>query len=141
MENEEKKSTNYTKSKSLKNSNTDESIVKETKKSQKVKVLVSVYRYGDKIVSAHGIPDRNYILVHRLDKNKLKPEELFHISSVISNDNNFRKNNLDYKDSLSYILDDKQDFILLPRRPATEYLDIGNLRHEILNIEIELFTK
>ena len=119
-----------------------EEVVKEEpkRKSQKVKVLVSVYRYGDKIVSAHGIPDRNSWVKHVIDKTKLTAGELFHLSQALNNDPEYGKNP-DYKGTISQILDASLENAVLPERHANKLKSIGQFTHEILSVEFELFTK
>ena len=109
------------------------------RKSQKVKILVSVYRYAEKIISAHGISERNSWVKHIINKNKMKAEELFWLSKAISNDSFYSKDP-DYKGTIAQILDASIDNVVLPERKASQLKNIGNFVHEILHIEIELFT-
>lgn len=136
----EETSASQDKSSGYKKSKSSPTTKKETRKSQKVKVLVSVYRYGDRIISALGIPKKDAWVIHRLDKSKLKPDELFDISSTLKNSDSFRKD-VEYRNVINHVLDNGYNFITLPERKANELKDVGNLYHEILNIEIELFTK
>ena len=106
------------------------------RKSQKVKILVSVYRYGDKIVSAHGIPDRNAWVKHVIDKKKLSASDLFVLSQELNS-----KKNPDYKGTVAQILDASLDTAILPERHANKLENIGQFMHEILSVEFELFTK
>lgn len=113
---------------------------KEVRKSQRVKVLVSVYRYGDKIVSALGIPKRDAVVSHHLNKSKLTPDEMFDILVTLRNSDTFRKDE-SYRRTIDCISDDNQNFIIFPDKKTYELKNFGKLYHEILNIEIELFIK
>ena len=110
------------------------------KKSQKVNVLLSVYRYGDKIVSSLGIPSKTDFVTHHLPKNKLKPEDLFNILTALNNERDFKGMEL-YKQAIEDISNIKQGSVRLPKGRVHELKKIGNLIHEILNVEIELFIK
>ena len=113
--------------------------VEPKKKSQKVKVLVSVYRSNDKIISALGIPAANAPVIHRFQKDKLRVEDLFLLTVQLKNHLPFSKMN-SYKSVAVAALDDKVDSIVLPSTPANKLQNIGNFVHEILNIEIELLS-
>lgn len=124
-------------------SNSDVSEKTESKgKSQKVKILVSVFRYGDKIVSALGIPNATSPVSHRIPKNKLKDDELFNIISAITNDKYF-SNDLRWKEVAKKALNKNYPEISFPAEFARDYNNksIGKLQHEILSIEIELLLK
>ena len=111
-------------------------------KSQKVKILVSVFRYGDKIVSALGIPTPTTFIRHEILKSKLKPDEIFNIISALTNDPYF-KNNKMWEDTVRRTLDNGYSVIPLAEERANELSKktIGKLVHEILDIEIVLFMK
>lgn len=124
-------------------SKTTKDEVKEEKsqaKGQKVKILTSIYRYNDRIISSLGIPTRDAWVSHILPKKLLKPEELFNISQALSNGSPYRKEN-EYKSSLAELLNAKSENIILPSRKANVLTNIGKLIHEIINVEIELFLK
>lgn len=110
------------------------------KKSQKVKVLLSVYRYGTRIVSSMGIPSQRDFISHSLPKSKLKPEDLYNVLTALSNERDFKGVEI-YKQAIEDISNNKEVSIRLPRLRASETKKIGNLIHEILNVEIELFIK
>lgn len=118
---------------------TKEKKIQPVKKSQKVKVLVSVFRVNDKIISALGIPTVDALVTHIFPKDKLKVEDLFILTTNI-------KNHLPFSKMDSYIpvaeaaLSDKIDSIQLPATKADQLQNIGNFVHEILNIEIELLS-
>ena len=114
------------------------------RKSQKVKVFISTFRYGDKIVSALGIPHASYEVEHRISKKNLKPEEIFNIISALTNEP-YYKNSTDgrWKTTIKYALDQESPEIPIPKQKASilSSHSIGKLTHEILNVEIELFLK
>jgi hypothetical protein len=112
---------------------------KPQKKSQMVKVLVSVYRVNDKIISALGIPTADAWVSHRFQKNKLQSQDLFMLTTTIKNHEPFNK--LDsYKPVIEQILNDKVQEIILPSTKANQLQNISIFTHEILNIGIELFS-
>lgn len=131
-----------TASKSTKTKEPEQSIEQPKAKSQKFKVLVSSFRFGDKIVSALGIPSKNAQVEHRIPKSKLKDDELFNIVSFISNDK-YYVNDKRWASVAKSALDKNNPEVWFPSQPANEFSkkDIGKLVHEILSIEIELFTK
>jgi len=108
------------------------------RKSQKVRILVSMYRYGDKIVSAHGIPNRNAWVKHHINKDKMKAEELFNISSALKTDPAYNRDN-EYKTLISQVLDATLQTVMFPERRASTLKNIGNLIHNIADTEIEYF--
>ncbi len=110
------------------------------RKSQKLKVLVSIYRSGDKIISYLGIPTNDAWIVHKLPKDELKADELFNISQAFTNDDPFRKDT-SYQPSIANVLDNNVSHIVLPSKRANELKNIGNLVHQILRVEMELFVK
>ena len=109
------------------------------KKSQKVKIFVSVYRVNDKIISAYGIPTVDAPVIHRLSKNKLKVEDLFVFTTQIKNHLPFCKMD-SYNSVVEQTLNEKATEIVLPETRANKLQNIGTLVHEILNIEIELLS-
>ncbi len=112
------------------------------KKSQKVKILVSTWRYGDKIVSALGIPSATAPVEHRIPKKKLKEDEIFNIISTLSTDSYYNRN-ANWKEVIKWSLEKTCPELPFPVQTANEFSKkpIGKLTHEILNIEIELFIK
>jgi hypothetical protein len=134
-----------TSKKSTKKEEIEEKIVEEQEpkgKSQKVKILVLTFRFGDKIVSALGISSPTSSVEHRLPKSKLKPDEMFNIASALTNDK-YYANNKRWAGIAQQALSEGLDEIVFPPEPANEFSKkpIGKLIHEILNIEIELFIK
>lgn len=119
-----------------------EQVTKEEPKrrSQKVRILVSMYRYGDKIISAHGIPNREAWVKHHLNKDKMKAEELFNISSALKTDPLYNKDD-EFKATISQILNASVKIVILPERKASTLRNIGNLIHNIADTEIEYFMK
>jgi hypothetical protein len=109
------------------------------KKSQKVKILVSVYRVNNKIISALGIPTVNAPVAHRFVKDKLKVEDLFVLSTQIKNHLPFSKMD-SYKPVIEQALNESIKEIVLPETVANKLQNIGTFTHEILNIEIELLS-
>jgi len=120
----------------------EESTEEPKGKSQKIKVLVSIFRYGDKIVSHLGIPRSNSNVEHRIPKKNLRDDELFNIVSAMTNDR-FLKNDKRYEQSVKSALDKNMSEIWLPVQPANEFSkkSIGKLVHEIINVEMEIFIK
>jgi len=108
-------------------------------KSQKVKVMISVYRVNDKIVSVLGIPATDAVVTHKFPKSKLKPEELYAIAATIKNSPDKSKNPA-YKAVIDQALNEKTTEVILPPTLVTRLEAIGNCSHEILNIEIELLS-
>lgn len=109
-------------------------------KAQKVKVLVSVLRYGDKIVSAFGIPTPDAWVSHKILKESINDEAKFNIISHLANSKHFRSNER-WHDVAQKALDNKSSEIIFPSERAIELssFDFGKLKHEILNIKIDLF--
>lgn len=114
--------------------------VEKPRKSQRIKVLISVYRYGDVIVSALGIPSRTSVLSHQIPKNELKPEQMFDIIKTLNNESFFIRDQT-YKETVSQAIDDKKTHIIFPSKRASDLKNVGGLVHEILSTEIELFIK
>ena len=110
------------------------------KKSQKVKILISIFRYGEKIISALGVPSKDAWVSHKLSKDKLKPEELYNISAAMTNDDPFKKDPK-YRTPISQTLDTSMNVIVIPETKVKDLKNIGNLVHIVLQTEIELFTK
>lgn len=111
--------------------------VKSKHKFQKIKVLVSIYRSNDRIISYLGIPTNDALIIHKFSKNKLKADELFNISQAFTNDDPFRTDKA-YQSSIANVLDNKVEYIILPSKRANELKNIGKLVHQILNVEMEL---
>lgn len=109
------------------------------KKSQKVKILVSVYRVNDKIISALGIPSVDAPVIHRFPKNKLRIEDLFALTTQVKNHLPYSKMD-SYKPVIEQVLNEKVSEILLPKTAANKLQNIGTFTHEILSIEIELLS-
>jgi len=109
------------------------------KKSQKVKILVSVYRVNDKIISALGIPAAKSTVVHRFPKDKMKMEDLFVFTTHIKNHPPYNKIE-SYKAVVEQALNNNIEMITLPETQANKLENIGIFTHEILNIEIELLS-
>jgi len=122
-----------------KKSNDDE---EQSKKSQKVKILVSTWRFGEKIVSALGIPRSNAPVEHRIDKKNLREDEIFNIISSLSTDTYYNRNQA-WNATVKFALDKTCSELPFPSQNANEFSKkpIGKLTHEILTIEIELFVK
>jgi hypothetical protein len=118
---------------------TKEKKVESTKKSQKVKILVSVYRVNDKIISALGVPTTDARVSHCFPKNKLKVEDLFVLTTQIKNHLPFSKMD-SYKPVIEHALNDNITEIVLPETPVNKLQNIGTFTHEILSIEIELLS-
>lgn len=120
----------------------DEPEVPEKKKGQKVKILVSIWRFENKIVSWLGIPDAQANVEHRIPKSRLKEDEIFNIISSLSTDSYFNRN-ANWKETVNKALDRSCPEIPFPPNKASvfNHKPIGKLVHEILNIEIELFVK
>jgi len=120
-----------------------ETKIEETRgRSQKVKICVSVFRYGDKIISALGISRPTSSVEHRILKSKLKADELFNIVSSLTNDP-YYKNDQRWAPVVRRVLDQNFPEIEFPIQQAKEFSrkPIGNLVHEVLNVEIELILK
>jgi len=114
------------------------------RKSQKVNVLVSIFRYGDKIVSHLGIPHPTHEIEHRIPKKNLKPEEIFNIISALTNEPYYKNSNDGrWETTVKCALDQNFPEIPIPKQKASilSSRPIGKLVHEILNVEIELFLK
>jgi len=119
---------------------TKEKTTKTTvKKSQKVKVLVSVYRVNDKIVSALGIPSVDTPVKHVFQKDKIRVEDLFVFTTQIRNHLPFSKMDT-YRLVVDQALDDRNKEIHLPETKAKDLQNIGTFIHEVLSIEIELLS-
>ena len=116
-----------------------EKTLEPTKKSQKVKILVSVYRVNNKIISALGIPTVDAPVVHRFVKDKIKVEDLFVLTTQIKNHLPFSKID-SYKPVIEQALNESVMEIVLPETVANKLQNIGTFTHEILNIEIELLS-
>jgi len=117
-----------------------ERVIEESKrKSQKVKVLVSVYRVNDKIISALGIPTSDAWVSHRFQKSKLQAQDLFILTTTIKNHLPFSRMD-SYKPVIEQILNDKAPEIVLPNTKANQLVNIATFTHEILDIGIELFS-
>lgn len=124
---------------STRKSSTKSSTKESAKKSQRVKILVSVYRVGDKIISALGVPSVEAVVIHKFEKDKIKAEDLFTLSTQLKNHLPYSK--LDaYKAVVDQILDEKTKVIVFPGTRANRLQTIGNFDHKILSIEIELFS-
>ena len=108
------------------------------RKSQKVRILVSMYRYGDKIVSAKGIPSRDAWVKHQINKDKMKAEELFNISSALKTDPEYNRDD-EFKTMISQVLNASLKTVVFPERRASTLKNIGSLVHVIADTEIEYF--
>ena len=109
------------------------------KKSQKVKVLVSVFRVNDKIISAKGIPVVEALVTHSFPKKKLRDEDLFVLASQLQTTIPYSKLPATQK-IVENILNNKVGEIVLPELRVNKITNIGTFTHEVLNIEIELLS-
>jgi len=122
----------------------DEEVVLTKKKTEKdIKrkkktVMVSVLRYKDNIVSFLGIPTVSAWVIHVIDKSDLKPDELFDIATYLTNN---CKNDKDFQRTVSQILDSSYENFSFPELRVKEIKNMGNLTHDILNVEIEIGYK
>jgi hypothetical protein len=118
---------------------TADNITPPPKKSQKVKIFVSVFRVNDKIISALGVPTVDAPVTHKFLKKKLRNEDLFILASQIKSHQPY--SNLEAtKKVVEQALNNKVDEIVLPELRANKLQNIGIFVHEILNIEIELLS-
>lgn len=111
-------------------------------RSQKIEILMSIYRIDDRIVSAHGIPDMGSVIVHIFDKSKFGSEELFNIVSLISTEKVCRLDSR-WKVASDAILNPAEKTFNFPECHARDCPSFTkmNLIHEVLRIQTELFSK
>jgi len=107
---------------------------------QKANILASIYSLNGIIISILGISDRSSWVIHKLQKEKLNDADLYKLISTLNNRDPFRKQT-EYKSTIDEAMNQNSTFITLPEKRANELINIGDLHHDIINMEVELFIK
>ena len=109
---------------------------KKEVKRQKVKINISVYREGNNILSAIGIPNHDTVVIHDFQKSKMKKEGWFLMAEFLQNNKVLPHGteNRVIKDILNL---QKKD-VELPPMAVSKLPNIGHIIHEVLHVEIEL---